>query len=303
MRVCAMMFLATVVVAVGPAIRPGAAQPPKGGNAADEAALLKNAEAFVEAFQKGDAKAVAAFWTTDGDYTDMAGKRLSGRAEIEKSFTAFFAENKGAKLRVEIDALKFITPDVAIEDGMTAVLSPEGGPPSRAKYSIVHVKKDGKWSIGSVRESVYTPPSNAEHLRGLEGVIGSWAADANGGEVARISFGWSENQNFITASFTTTFKNVLIGGGTQWIGWDPAAQNIRSWSFHANGAFGEGTWTQDGKTWTIKTTATLPDGKKATATDILTVIDADTVGFQAKDRMLDGKPLPDVKEVKLKRVK
>jgi uncharacterized protein (TIGR02246 family) len=298
-----MLFLATVIVAVGPTIRPEAAQPPKGGNAADEAALLKNAEAFVEAFQKGDAKAVAAFWTTDGDYTDMTGKRLSGRAEIEKSFTAFFAENKGVKLRIEIDALKFITPDVAIEDGMTAVLSPEGGPPSRAKYTIVHVKKDGKWSIGSVRESVYTPPSNAEHLRGLEGVIGSWAADANGGEVARISFGWSENQNFITASFTTTFKNVSIGGGTQWIGWDPAAKTIRSWSFHANGGFGEGTWTQDGKAWTIKTTAVLPDGKKATATDIVTVIDADTVSFQAKDRMLDGKPLPDIKEVKLKRVK
>jgi hypothetical protein len=33
-----------------------------------EAAITKTAEAFVEAFQKGDAKAVASFWTPDGDY-------------------------------------------------------------------------------------------------------------------------------------------------------------------------------------------------------------------------------------------
>ena len=111
------------------------AQPPKGGNAADEAALLKRAEAFVEAFHKGDAKAVAAFWTTDGDYTDMGSKRIAGREAIEKSFKAFFAENQGTKLRIDIDALRFITPDVAIEDGVTSVITPDGAPPSRAKYT------------------------------------------------------------------------------------------------------------------------------------------------------------------------
>jgi uncharacterized protein (TIGR02246 family) len=301
MRALPTLFLAAL--ALGPACRAAAAQPDKAATAADEAAIVKNAEAFVEAFHKGDAKAVAAFWTADGDYTDVSGKRTSGRPAIEKSFTAFFGENKGAKLRIEIESVRFVTADVAIEDGMTAVLAPDGGPPSRAKYTIVHVKKDGKWAIGSVRETVYTPPTNAEHLRGLDGLIGSWAADAGGGEVARISFGWSDNQNFVTASFTTTFKNLAIGGGTQWIGWDPAAKTVRSWTFHSNGGFGEGTWKQDGKTWTIKTTATLPDGKKATATDVVTVIDADTVSFSAKDRTLDGKPLPDVKEVKLTRVK
>ena len=66
--------------------------------AAEEAALLKTAEAFVEAFHKGDAKAVAAFWTKDGDYTDQEGHTVKGQEAIEKSFTAFFAENKGLKL-------------------------------------------------------------------------------------------------------------------------------------------------------------------------------------------------------------
>ena len=37
------------------------------GDAPQASALMKNAQAFVEAFEKGDAKAVAAFWAEDGD--------------------------------------------------------------------------------------------------------------------------------------------------------------------------------------------------------------------------------------------
>ncbi|MCE9566972.1 MAG: SgcJ/EcaC family oxidoreductase [Planctomycetes bacterium] len=300
MRICATLLLAAAVLVVGTSVE--AAQPPR-PYPGEEAAILKRAEAFVEAFHKGDAKAIAAFWTPDGDYTDISGKRVAGHETLEKWFATFFADNKGAKLRIDIESLRFVTPEVAIEDGVTSVMVPDGGPPSRAKYTVVHVKKDGKWHLSSVRDTVYTPPSNHEHLKGLEAFVGSWASDHDAGEVARVSFGWTENQNFMTSTFATTFKNVTVGGGTQWIGWDPANKAVRSWSFHANGGFGEGIWSRQQNTWIIKTTATLPDGKKATATDIFTLVDADIITFQAKERTVDGKPLPDVKEVKLKRVK
>ncbi len=48
------------------------------GNPQEEAALLKNAGRFVDAFHQGDAKAVAAHWTPDGDYTDQTGKNMKG---------------------------------------------------------------------------------------------------------------------------------------------------------------------------------------------------------------------------------
>jgi uncharacterized protein (TIGR02246 family) len=271
--------------------------------AKEETALLKNATAFVEAFHKGDAKAVAAFWTADGDYTDQAGKLYKGREAIEKLFNGFFAENKGLKLRIDIASLKFVTPDVAIEDGMTSVITPDGGPPSRARYTIVHVKKEGKWHLSSVRDAPYTAPTNHEQLSGLEWLIGDWAADSDKGETARVAFSWTESQNFIVSSFTTTFKNISIGGGTQWIGWDPLAKKARSWTFETNGGFGEGTWTQDGDKWVSKSTGVLRDGKKLAATNILTRIDAETMSWQAKDRTEDGKALPDIKPIKMKRVK
>jgi len=301
MRTRLFWLSAALAAAALPAGGPARAADPK-DNAKEEAALQKNAEAFVEAFNKGDAKAVAAFWAEDGDYIDQTGRHVQGRDAIEKLFKEFFEENKGMKARINIGAVRFVTPDVAVEDGVTETIPPDGGPPSRARYSVVHVKKDGKWALSSVRDSAYAPPSNYEHLRELEWAIGDWTDAAEKGEVARASFEWSEGQNYILSSFSAAFKNIEVHGGTQRIGWDPGAKTIRSWTFDSDGAFGEATWSRDGDRWVIKTTTTLRDGKKLTATDIVTRMDADTITWQAKDRMLDGKALPDIKEVKMKRV-
>jgi uncharacterized protein (TIGR02246 family) len=278
----------------------GQAQQPKGSP--DEEAIVKNAEAFHKAFEAGDAKAVAAFWAPDGDYVDLKGKHLKGRPAIEKAFAEFFAENKGLKLRINITALRVLTPELAVEDGTTEVIPPDGGPPSRARYTIVHVKKNGTWQLASVRDAAAAPESNYEHLRGLEWAIGSWAEDKKDGEIARVSFAWSEEQNFIISTFTVTFKSISIGGGTQWIGYDAANKQVRSWTFETGGGFGEAVWTQDGNKWTVKATATLRNGKKMTATNIITRIDANTMSWQSQGRTLDGKQLPDVPEMKLKRI-
>jgi uncharacterized protein (TIGR02246 family) len=297
-----MGMLAVAVIAFSIPARSALTEQAK-ANAQDMAAIAKNAEAFVEAFHKGDAKALAGFWTPDGDYTDETGKHLKGREAIEKAFVEMFAENKGLKLRINSDSLRFVTAEVAIEDGTTEVIPPDGGPPSRARYTIVHAKKDGKWLIASVRDAPHAPPTNYENLRGLEWAIGDWADDTDKGEVARVSFTWADNQNFIISTFTTTIKSVSIAGGTQWIGWDPLAKHIRSWTFDAHGGFGEGAWTRDGNKWIIKNHSVLQDGKKMAATNIVTVIDDNTITWQSRDRMLDGQAVPDIKEVKMKRVK
>ncbi len=273
------------------------------GHADAMAAIGKQGEAFVEAFHKGDARAVAAFWTPDGDFTDLTGRHLKGRMAIEKAFAGLSAENKGLKVRIDSAALRFVTPEVALEEGTTEVFAPGGGPPSRARFTNVLVKKDGQWLLSSVREAPFVPPSNYRHLRGLEWAIGDWAGAAEEGGVEELSVAWSDNQNFIKATFTTTIKNVPVGSATQRIGWDPAAKRIRSWVFDETGGFGEGSWVRDGKKWVVKTTSVLPDGKKAAATYVLTPVNADTIALQARDRSEGGDKLPDTKEVKMKRVK
>src|SRR5262249_38716154 len=167
----------------------------------------------------------------------------------------------------------------------------------------VHVKKNGQWLLGSVQDSPLTPPSNYEHLRGLEWAIGEWASEGTGGPVEHISLSWTETRNFIIGSFSTSVKNVSVGSAKQWIGWDPQAKRIRSWSFDDSGAFGEGAWTREGDKWVIKSTTVLQDGKKATATYVIGHAVAETITLEARDRTVDGNALPGVKEVKLKRLK
>lgn len=301
MRICLFWLLALIALILPLTHQSGLAS--KRQDASDKDAIAKNAEAFVEAFHKGDAKALANLWVADGDYVDQSGCHIKGRDAIEGVFKKLFEENKDLKLRIDSASLRFVTPDLAIEDGTTEVIPPDGGPPSRARYTNVHVKKDGKWGLSSVREAPYAPQTNYQHLRGLEWAIGTWVDEAEKGEVGRFSFEWAENQQFIVSTFSTAFKNITLGSGTQWIGWDPETKTLRSWTFDSNGGFGQGTWTKDGTKWVIKTTTTLRDGKKASSTNVVTRIDANTVAWESKDRTLDGKAMPPIKELRMKRVK
>jgi uncharacterized protein (TIGR02246 family) len=267
----------------------------------EEAALLKRAEAFVAAFNKADAKAMAAFFTSDGDVIDTEGNHLKGRKAIEEAYQKLFAETKGAKLFIRIASLRVVSPTLALEDGTTEVVIPDA-PPSAARYTVVWVKQDAEWYLESVREAVAFPPTNSKHLQDLSFLIGNWIEDAEKGS-SRASYSWAEHGNFIVNSFEVTMKDVSLGGGVQWIGWDTAAKKARAWTFIFNGGFAEAVWTRDGNTWKAAVTASMQDGSKLIATNILKKIDADHFSVQFVDRTLNGKPLPDDKEVKMKRLK
>ncbi len=266
-------------------------------------AIHKNAVGFMEAFNRGDARAVAEFWWEDGDYMDQEGRHLKGRTSIEKAMRGFFAENKGVTMRIDNRKTRFVTPELAIEDGTTDTIPADGGIPHRSRYTIIHVKKNGLWRMASVREAGFVPPTHSESLRELEWLIGAWADEEQKGEVAHAVFSWTKNGNFILSSMGASVKGVPVGEVTQMIGWDPAAKQIRSWSFESSGGFGEGTWAHDGDKWIIKTRSTLRDGKRALATNVVTRLDANTLNWQSVNRTVDGKALPDTKAVRMKRLK
>jgi uncharacterized protein (TIGR02246 family) len=275
-------------------------------DAAQQAAaaeIAKTAEAFVAAYEKGDAKTVAAFWAPDGDYVDPDGRVLKGRQAIEDDFSDFFTANKNLKLRIEVGSMRFPTPNTAIEDGVTSVITPDGAPPSRTRYTNVLARKNGQWFLESVRESAFVPPNNYEQLRVLDWTIGEWADDTKEGQVGFVKFEWAPDDNFILSTRAVGVKDVLLDNGSQRIGWDPATREIRAWNFETDGGFGESTWSRDGNTWIIKSNAVLRSGSRVTATNIVTRVDPDTITWQSKDQQLDGKPLPDTQVITMKRVK
>jgi uncharacterized protein (TIGR02246 family) len=263
----------------------------------------KRAQEFLEAFNKGDAKAVAGFWTPTGEYTDLEGHKYQGRAAIEKLYAKTFSENKGGKLTITVTSARMITPETAIEEGISEVSSPEGGPPSVAAFTAVLVKKEGEWYFESVHDSVAHPPSNAAHFEDIEFLLGAWAGDDAKGESAHSTYEWAENRNFILSTFATTLNGVPVVGGTQWIGWDAINKQIRSWSFYSGGGFGEGVWSQSEGTWSVKVSAQSADGKKISGTNVIKLIDKDHVSWQITKVTVNGHEMPDPPAVKMARVK
>jgi uncharacterized protein (TIGR02246 family) len=295
--------LAAIVAGVGflgASRSPGAAQEQKAEEVVTPAKGRR--AAFIAAYNRGDAKAVAAFWTPDATYIDQVGQEYQGRAAIEQLYEKVFAARKGAELTIDVTSAKQLSPDVVLEDGTTEVTSTGGGPGTAARFTAVLVKKDGEWYLQSVHDSVAYPPSNAEHLEDLEWLIGEWAGETESGESAEATYEWAENQNFIVSSYATTVDGVPLSGGTQWIGWDAVDKQVRSWSFYSTGGFGEATWTKEGNTWAVKTTAKTADGKRVSAINIVTKTDDDHLTWQMTRLTVDGEGLPDPKPVKMKRV-
>ena len=189
----------------------------------EEDVLLKRTEAFVATFNKGDAKALAAFFTPDGDMVDPEGQHIKGRKAIEEVYQQYFAATKGAKLFIHITSVRVVRPDLAVEDGLTEVVRPDG-PPSAARYTVIYVKQDGQWYLESVREAIAVPPTNATHLQELAFLLGDWTEDVDKGGAAKASYAWAAQGNFLVNTFDLTMHDVSVAGGVQWIGWDAAAR-------------------------------------------------------------------------------
>src|SRR3954471_6678007 len=83
--------------ALGPAVAQADTRPkPAAAEAAtrpeDQAAIRATMQSFVKAFGLKDAKALAAHWTSDGEYHNDQGISAHGRGALEKGFTQFFAK-------------------------------------------------------------------------------------------------------------------------------------------------------------------------------------------------------------------
>ena len=265
---------------------------------ADKAAIEKAIASYVAVFNARDAKALAEHWSPEGVYTSrLSGEQVVGREALEKEFTALFDEVKGAKLEVSTESIEFVSPNVALEQGTASVIKPDAEP-ANSSYSVVYVKRDGKWLIDRISEEEDLPaaPSHYEQLKDLEWLVGKWV-DEEGGEVITTECKWSRNRNFLVRSFTASIGDYVDITGMQIVGWDPARKQIRSWVFDSDGGLAEGVWSRNDNRWLVKTKATLADGKIASSTSILRPLDKESFGWQKVNRTVDGEILPNIDEV------
>jgi uncharacterized protein (TIGR02246 family) len=121
------------------------------GTAADEAAIRAILDARNAAYNRHDAKALAATYAPDADLVTGTGKLLSGRTEIEKNYVESFAGvDRNAIVKIDASKLRLLASDAAILDldGVTTGRS-DGAIKTHATW--VYVKRNGQWMVVAIR--------------------------------------------------------------------------------------------------------------------------------------------------------
>ena len=271
---------------------------------ADEeaAAIRQRAESYVAAYNQHDAAALADLWAEDAVYLNRdTGEPIHGRAAIGAMFGEMFESGEASQLSVTMKSIRLITPDVAIEDGAAEITGADGATTS-STYAAIHVKRDGVWYLDSVRETDDPAPAAEAptELEQLAWMVGEWV-DQDEESTVRTQCQWAKNKHFLTSSFDVSIDDRVELEGTQVIGWDPVAGQIRSWVFDSEGGFGEGVWRRVGNDWVVETTAILSDGSQSSATNVYTPVDEGTYKWKSVDRQIAGEQQPDVGEVAVHR--
>jgi uncharacterized protein (TIGR02246 family) len=264
---------------------------------ADREAIKQTSRDFIEAFEKGDAKALAAAWTDKGEYFSDTGVVLRGRAAFENAYTEYFQEKPDRKIELDIESIYFPSRDTAIEDGVLRMRVPGAELPTSTRYSVLHVREDGKWKVAMSREWGVAD----DKLNDLAWLVGEWIAKTPDREVT-MNFAWNAKKTMIRGTYSAKEGTRVTVTGTQTISFDPATGQLRSWSFDEDGGRGEAAWFRDGNRWVQETTGVNKDGTETTAFNVITRIDHDHFLWRSVERAVGGESAPDTTPVKVSRV-
>jgi len=267
---------------------------------ADEAAIRASAETYEKDFAAGNAKALADAYLSDGELVDPNGRTIKGREAIEKEFTDIFHHLAGATVKVKIDSIKFLSPDVAIETGSAQVSSKSAPSPAPVKYTAVHVKRDCAWKLANLNED--SSPADAQsRLEPLAYLVGNWHADLGAGKTYKLECKWLPGGTFLSRTFQVLEGDKVLTSGTQIIGFDSMIGQVCSWTFDSTGGFGHEIWEAYGNGWRIQASSVLADGGSGLATNILSKGGPDGFTWQSTERSLNDQLLPDTALVRVVR--
>ncbi|HEV8072424.1 MAG TPA: SgcJ/EcaC family oxidoreductase [Planctomycetaceae bacterium] len=266
----------------------------------DESVIRGNVEAFVKAFNAGDAKAVGDLFVPEAQLVDEEGNTTQGREAIEKVFAGIFAEKPQPQMTVEIESIRFIGSALAVETGVTKVTHKAGEAADVNRYTAIHLKtRGGQWLMGFVRDTPGTELTNYERLKPLEWLVGDWI-DESRESVVLTSYKWSANKNYILGEIKVRMRGRDAMDISQRIGWDPLTKRIKSWQFDTEGGHGESVWTFSGDHWVVKVTGVRRDGVAASATNLIAPTSKDSYTWRSTDHVVGTEIVPPT-EVKIVR--
>jgi uncharacterized protein (TIGR02246 family) len=252
----------------------------------DDQGAQQTAEALTAAFNLGKASEVAALFLPDAEFTDDAGNLHKGRKEIEEVMQKFFERFPDAQLQQQITATRPLSATLAIQEGVQIIVTKDGKEKSVNHFTAMLVHQEGGWAYATCQQQAdEQEPTPHERLEPLAWLVGDWV-DEGSDDVVTISCKWSEEKNFLLVNYESKIHGKEGIKSSQRIGWDPLAQQVRSWVFDTDGGYGDGRWTLVDGSWIIKSTAVMPDGQTGSATIVLEPAGKDKFVMKGLDRIV-----------------
>jgi len=275
---------------------------PKKAEKEAEAAVRESAARFVAAYNRHDAKAAAAGFTSTADFVTEDGTAIHGQEAIERHFAAVFTALPRVSLELHVESIRLVTSNVAVEEGRVEFLPQPGAAFQFSRYLAVHLNQEGQWRLAMTRDfsADAEPRSNHDRLHELEWLIGEWMEEGEG-SFAATACKWSSDGSYLLQEFTIRLGNAPPVSGSTRIGWDPQTQQIKSWTFDSEGGYSEALWTRGEKKWVLKSRGVTRSGRNFSRTAILRHADEGTMSWETHDRVEGGVLLPDQPPLIVKR--
>ncbi len=269
---------------------------------ADESEIRQFIRQYADAFNEQDLEAVAGMWAEDAVHIDQqTGEQTDGREAITADIAIVFDNPLKTHITGEVESVRLVSPAVATVRGTITTAIPDEDPET-SQYTAVLVNQDNTWRLDSVEETAVVPPAFAsDALQQLDWLVGDWLDESNGSRIVS-SVRWSESNAFLVRTMSEQAGDEVTRAGTQIIGWDPRANQIRSWNFAADGSFGDGVWTNSGDEWFVKSSQTLASGEASSGTYVITPIDDNTISVALIGHEVEGEPIPASEPVSIVRL-
>jgi uncharacterized protein (TIGR02246 family) len=132
------------------------------------------AAAFVDTWNRHDAKAFSSIFSSDADFTNVFGMKANGRDAVERFHTPLFATMfRDSRLSITDVSSRQIRSDVATADlrwSMSGARDPQGNawPDRNGLISLVIALRDGEWLIECMHNMELNDAASAEAQRELQ---------------------------------------------------------------------------------------------------------------------------------------
>lgn len=262
-------------------------------------------EAYEQAFNKKDFKALGNQWTAQAELNE-SGKTLRGRDSIVQFVRATFVRAPQAQMDVQVEQVRPLGESATRVSGKIRVRENPEGKWFTSRFTSLRVKEGETWRIAS---SSVEPIFEAS-LDDLGWLQGKWQAEVTDGEdQGLVVTGRIQSMlggKLLVCHLVRKPKEGAAVESIQILNPDPHTGLIRTWVFESTGGRAEGVLESDGHTLNsvlVGKPSSPEVGSRVESVQVINPVSRDEFIWQPIERVVDGARMPDQKPLRFKREK